>query len=209
MPDLYAPGDFDMAGFCVGVAEREHLVDGRHRVRPGDVLIGVPSSGFHSNGYSLVRKVVFEHAGLKVADRAAALGCTVGEALLRPTRIYAATVAAVRNAVGHENLHAIAHITGGGIADNFERVLPNHITAVIDRKAWQPHPVFSWLQQLGNIADKEMFSVFNMGIGLILAVPPAAASAAVTACSIPEYPAVVLGEIREQTEEAPSVLLNA
>ena len=209
MPDLYAPGDFDMAGFCVGVAEREHLVDGRHRVRPGDVLIGVPSSGFHSNGYSLVRKVVFEHAGLKVADRAEALGCTVGEALLRPTRIYAATVAAVHNAVGHENLHAIAHITGGGIADNFERVLPNHITAVIDRKAWQPHPVFSWLQQLGNIADKEMFSVFNMGIGLILAVPPAAASAAVTACTTPEYPAVVLGEIREQTEEAPSVLLNA
>lgn len=208
MPDLYAPGDFDMAGFCVGVAEREHLVDGRHRVQPGDVLIGVPSSGFHSNGYSLVRKVVFEHAGLKVADRAETLGCTVGEALLRPTRIYAATVAAARTAIGNDNLHAIAHITGGGIADNFERVLPNHVTAVIDRNAWKPHPVFSWLQQLGNVADKEMFAVFNMGIGMIFAVPPAAAAATVAACSTPEYPAVVLGEIREQAAEAPSVVLT-
>jgi phosphoribosylformylglycinamidine cyclo-ligase len=208
MPDLYAPGDFDMAGFCVGVAERDELVDGRFRVRPGDVLVGVPSSGFHSNGYSLVRKVVFEHAGLKVSDSAEGLGCTVGEALLRPTRIYASTLAAVRSAIGQTGLHAIAHITGGGIADNFERVLPSHVTAVIDRRAWQPHPVFGWLQRLGNIADREMFSVFNMGLGLILAVPPSDVAAVVAACSTPEYPAMVLGEIRAQAAESPSVVIE-
>jgi phosphoribosylformylglycinamidine cyclo-ligase len=207
MPDLYAAGDFDMAGFCVGVAEKEDLVDGRFRVRPGDVLVGVPSSGFHSNGYSLVRKVVFEHAGLKVSDTVSHLGSTVGEALLKPTRIYANTVSAARNAAGAGSIHAIAHITGGGIADNFERVLPKHVQAIIDRSSWTPSPVFQWLQSLGNVAEKEMFSVFNMGVGLVVAVPPEAAASVVAACSTPEYPAFVLGEIREQTSEEPTVTL--
>ncbi len=207
MPDLYAAGDFDMAGFCVGVAEKDELVDGRFRVRPGDVLVGVPSSGFHSNGYSLVRKVVFEHAGLKVSDTIAELHSTVGDALLKPTRIYANTVSAARNAAGAGSIHAIAHITGGGIADNFERVLPKHVHAIIDRSSWKPSPVFQWLQSLGNVAEKEMFSVFNMGIGLVLAVPPEVAAAVVSACSTPEYPAFVMGEIREQVDEEPTVTL--
>lgn len=208
MPDLYAAGDFDMAGFCVGVAERDELVDGRFRVQPGDVLIGVPSSGFHSNGYSLVRKVVFEHAGLKVGDRIDALGCTVGDALLKPTRIYADTVAAARKAAGVENLHAIAHITGGGIADNFERVLPKQTQAVIQRSAWKIPAVFEWLQKLGNVAEAEMFSVFNMGIGLILVVPEAVAKSVQAAVSTPEYPAMILGEIRSQEAEEPTVVLE-
>lgn len=207
MPDLYAAGDFDMAGFCVGVAERDELVDGRFRVQPGDVLIGVPSSGFHSNGYSLVRKVVFEHARLTVSDQIPELGCSAGDALLTPTRIYAETVAAAKKSTAAGDLHAIAHITGGGIADNFERVLPNHVQAVIHRSAWQIPAVFRWLQRLGNIADKEMFSVFNMGIGLILAVPENAADAVRKACSTPEFPAVVLGEIVAQADAAPSVSL--
>lgn len=205
MPDLYAPGDFDMAGFCVGVAEREDLIDGRQRVVAGDVLIGVPSSGFHSNGYSLVRKVVFEHAGLNVSDRVAELDCTVGEALLTPTRIYAEVVAAAKIAAGDGNLHAIAHITGGGIADNLERVLPKHIQAVVHRSAWTIPAIFQWLQTLGNIAEKEMFSVFNMGIGMILCVPSAVAVSVIAACSTPEHPAMRLGEIRSQTAEEPTV----
>lgn len=208
MPDLYAAGDFDMAGFCVGVAERDELVDGRFRVQPGDVLIGVPSSGFHSNGYSLVRKVVFEHAKLTVGDNVPELGCTVGDALLKPTRIYADTVAAARNAAGVENLHAIAHITGGGIADNFERVLPKQTQAVIQRSAWQIPAVFQWLQKLGNVAASEMFSVFNMGIGLILVVPESSAKAVQAAASTPEYPAVILGEIRSQEAEEPTVVVE-
>ena len=208
MPDLYAVGDFDMAGFCVGVAEREDLLDGRFRVQPGDVLIGVPSSGFHSNGYSLVRKVVFEHAGLKVADHVAELNCTVGDALLSPTRIYADIVAAAKAAAGDGELHAIAHITGGGIAGNFERVLPTHVQGIINRSAWKIPPVFPWLQQLGNVAENEMFSVFNMGIGLILTVAPSVADKVQAACSTPQYPAVRLGEIRAQEDEEPTVVVQ-
>lgn len=208
MPDLYAAGDFDMAGFCVGVAEREDLIDGRHRVQPGDVLIGVPSSGFHSNGYSLVRKVVFEHAGLKVADVVPELGCTVGDALMMPTRIYAEVVAAAKEAAGPGNIHAIAHITGGGIADNFERVLPKHTKGFVNRSAWNIPGVFQWLQKLGNVAEKEMFSVFNMGIGLVLTVPPAVADKVLAACSVPGYPAVLLGEIVPHDAEEPTVVVQ-
>ena len=208
MPDLYAAGDFDMAGFCVGVAEREELIDGRHRVKAGDVLIGVPSSGFHSNGYSLVRKVVFEHAGLKVADHVAELNCSVGDALLTPTRIYADVVAAARTAAGEGNIHAIAHITGGGIADNFERVLPKHVQGVVNRSAWKIPAVFQWLQKLGNVAEQEMFNVFNMGIGLVLTVPAEVADKVQAACSTPEYPAFRLGEILAQDAEEPTVLVQ-
>lgn len=208
MPDLYAAGDFDMAGFCVGVAERADLVDGRYRVKPGDVLIGVPSSGFHSNGYSLVRKVVFEHAGLKVDDHVPELNSSVGDALLIPTRIYADTVAAAKKAAGEGNLHAIAHITGGGIADNYERVLPTHVKAVIHRSSWKIPAVFNWLQKLGNVAEKEMFSVFNMGVGMIFTVPAAVADAVQAAVSTPEYPAFRMGVIQSQTEEAPTVVVE-
>lgn len=207
MPDLYAAGDFDMAGFCVAAADRTELVDGRFRVQPGDVLVAVPSSGFHSNGYSLVRKVVFQHAGLSVADRVDVLGETVGQALLKPTRIYAETVAAVLNAVGNSNVHAIAHITGGGIADNFERVLPEHICGVIDRRTWKIPAVFQWLQGLGNVATDEMFRVFNMGVGLIFAVPAQNVDAAVKAASTPEYPAFVIGRVEQQATAAPAVRL--
>ena len=205
MPDLYAAGDFDMAGFCVGVAERSDLVDGRYRVHIGDALIGVPSSGFHSNGYSLVRKAVFSHAGLQVTDTIPQLNCTVGDALLKPTRIYAATVSAARTAATPGGLHAIAHITGGGIADNLVRVLPEYCCAVIDRNSWQPAPVFPWLQQLGNISESEMFSVFNMGIGMIFAVPQECAHAVVQAVSTPEYRAAILGSVRKQEQQEPSV----
>ncbi|MDA1230323.1 MAG: phosphoribosylformylglycinamidine cyclo-ligase [Planctomycetota bacterium] len=208
MPDLYAVGDFDMAGFSVGVAERDGLIDGKTRVKPGDVLIGIPSSGFHSNGYSLVRKVVFEHAGLKVSDPVAELNCTVGEALLCPTRIYAKTVAAALEAAGNENVHGIAHITGGGIADNFERILPHNIHAVINRGAWETPRLFKWLQGLGNIAEQEMLSVFNMGIGMIICVPPKVAVQVQAACSTLEFPAVRLGEIRTQTEPEPIVTVS-
>jgi phosphoribosylformylglycinamidine cyclo-ligase len=207
MPDLYAPGDFDMAGFSVGVAERDELVDGRNRIQPGDVLIGIPSSGFHSNGYSLVRKVVFEHAGLSVTDHVPELNRTVGEVLLSPTRIYAQTVAAAIQAAGNANLHGIAHITGGGIIDNFERIMPNRTQAIIRSDAWQVPVAFQWLQKLGNLAEKEMFSVFNMGIGMIFCVPASVADAVQNACSTPENPAKLLGEIRSQRAEEPAVTM--
>ncbi len=170
MSDLYERGDYDLAGFCVGVVERKHLIDGS-AVAPGDVVLGVASSGLHSNGFSLVRKVVFEMAGLNVNDHVDELGRTVGEELLEPTRIYARPV---RRILGYYRVksvvHGIAHITGGGLHENLARILPANVQIQIDRQSWPVPPVFPWLQRLGEIADDEMARVFNMGIGLVLVV---------------------------------------
>ena len=170
MPDLYRRGDYDLAGFCVGVVERSQLIDGKAIV-PGDTLVGVASSGLHSNGYSLVRKVVFELAKLDVSDFVECLGTTVGQALLTPTRIYAQPVRKIlRHYKVKTVVHGLAHITGGGLRDNLERILPAGVQAHIDHGSWPRPPVFSWLQQLGDIDDPEMQRVFNMGIGLVLVV---------------------------------------
>ena len=172
LPDLYQRGDYDLAGFCVGVVERRRVIDGRS-IAPGDLILGVASSGLHSNGYSLVRKIVFEIAGLKVGDHVEELGRTVGEALLTPTRIY---VRPVRRILGHyavkNVIHGIAHITGGGLHENLERILPEGCHAVIRRESWPVPPVFAWLQRLGEVDQAEMDQVFNMGIGLALVVSP-------------------------------------
>ena len=142
LPDMYAPGDYDLAGFCCGVVERRGLIDGR-AIAPGDIVLGLASTGFHSNGYSLVRKVVFEMAGLKAGDYVDELGQTVGEALLKPTRIY---VRPVRKVLSHYKVknvvHGIAHITGGGLLENFERIVPEGVRVVIDRGSW-PMPPYS------------------------------------------------------------------
>jgi phosphoribosylformylglycinamidine cyclo-ligase len=173
LPDMYHPGEYDLAGFCTGVVERKRLVDGS-QIQPGDVAIGLASSGVHSNGFSLVRKVVFEMAGLSVADRPAALGGrSVGETLLEPTRLYARAVKAV---LGHYRIkhvvHGIAHITGGGLAENLGRIVPDTVQVVINRGSWAMPPVFPWLQDLGRVASDEMDRVFNMGVGLVLVVRP-------------------------------------
>jgi phosphoribosylformylglycinamidine cyclo-ligase len=168
MPDLYARGDYDLAGFCVGVAERKHLIDGK-AISAGDVVLGVASSGFHSNGYSLIRKAVFEVGGLSATDHVPELGTTVGEALLAPTRIY---VRPIRRVLSHYKvksvIHGIAHITGGGLFENLERILPEGVRVAIDRDSWPVPPVFPWVQRLGDIDDSEMERVFNMGVGLVL-----------------------------------------
>jgi phosphoribosylformylglycinamidine cyclo-ligase len=172
MPDLYQPGDYDLAGFCVGVVDRKNLIDGR-AIAAGDAVIGVASSGLHSNGYSLVRKVVFEMSGLPVDLHVDELGQTVGDALLTPTRIYAQPL---RRVLQHYKVksvvHGIAHITGGGLRENLGRIVPATLRADIDDRAWPVPPVFSWLQKLGDIDDAEMARVFNMGIGLVLVVSP-------------------------------------
>lgn len=172
LPDLYAPGDYDLAGFCVGVVEKHRLIDGRNIV-PDDLLIGAASSGLHSNGYSLVRKIVFEIAGLKVDQYVEELGRTVGEALLEPTKIY---VRPLRKVFAHYRVksvvHGIAHITGGGLFENLERILPSGVQAVIERGSWPTPPIFTWLQRLGEVEQEEMDRVFNMGVGLVLVVAP-------------------------------------
>jgi len=172
LPDLYAPGDYDLAGFCVGVVERRRIIDGR-AIEPGDVALGVASSGLHSNGYSLARKIVFDIAGLNTSDYVEELGQTVGEALLTPTRIY---VRPVRKVLGYYRvksvLHGIAHITGGGLCENLERIVPKGVEVVIERGSWTAPPVFDWLQRLGEVEQAEMDQVFNQGIGLVLMVSP-------------------------------------
>ncbi len=169
MPDIYQPGDYDLAGFCVGVAERKRLIDGK-AIAPDDVLLGVASSGIHSNGFSLVRKIIFDIAGLKTEDKTPWDGqLTIGQALLQPTRIYTGVVRKIMNAYKRSGvLHGVAHITGGGLQENIDRILPKGLSARIEPDSWERPPVFSWLQELGGVADDEMARVFNMGVGLVL-----------------------------------------
>jgi len=172
MPGTYADGDYDLAGFCVGVAERRRILDGS-AIDVDDVLLGVASSGLHSNGYSLARKIAFEIGGHSANDHVEELGTTVGEALLTPTRIYAQPVRRVLTHYKVKNVvHGIAHITGGGLCENFTRILPPGKRAVFERGSWPAPPVFDWLAKLGEVEPDEMARVFNMGLGLVLAVSP-------------------------------------
>ncbi|MEE2826636.1 MAG: phosphoribosylformylglycinamidine cyclo-ligase [Planctomycetota bacterium] len=171
MPDLYQPGDYDLAGFCVGVVERKHLIDGK-TIAADDVVIGVASSGIHSNGFSLVRKIVLEAAGKKLSEPFNE-SQTFEDVLLEPTVIYAK---AIREVLNHYKVkcvvHGIAHVTGGGLAENIERILPEGVQVEIDASSWERPPIFEWLQENGNVATDEMFRVFNMGIGLAVIVSP-------------------------------------
>lgn len=167
MPGFYAEGEYDLGGFAVGVVERDQLIDGS-RVRPGDALIGLASTGLHSNGYSLARRVLLDEAKLSLIEPVAGEGGTLGEILLRPTRIYVKTIRAL---VESGAIHAIAHITGGGLTENIPRVLPKGCRAVITRGSWTQPSIFGLIQSRGRVADEEMFRVFNMGVGLVLAVP--------------------------------------
>ncbi len=164
LPDFYPAGEYDLAGFAVGVAERTRLIDGS-QVKPGDRLLGLISSGLHSNGYSLVRKVVFERMGLKVGDLLPGLQRSVADELLTPTRIYVKPILDLLKAV---RVHAMAHITGGGLTGNVPRVLPPGCKAVIESGSWSVPPIFALIREHGQIAEDEMFRTFNMGIGLVL-----------------------------------------
>ncbi|MCA8984839.1 MAG: phosphoribosylformylglycinamidine cyclo-ligase [Planctomycetaceae bacterium] len=202
MPDVYGADDFDLAGFCVAVVEREEVIDGRN-VQPGDIVLGLAASGFHSNGYSLIRKTVFEHAGLHVDDRVAELNCTVGEALLTPTMLYPPLLAGLlQDQQLRPQITAIAHITGGGLAENLARVLPNQVDVVIEQSAWSVPPLFTWLRDLGQLEIEEMRRVFNMGIGLVLVVRATAEASVcerLTASGATVYP---LGQVVGGTGEA-------
>ena len=202
MPDLYRPGDYDLAGFCVGIVERSRMLDGKAAV-PGDVVIGVASSGIHSNGYSLVRKIVFDHAGLRVDGKVDFSDKTIGDVLLEPTRLYSRPVRDVLNHYKVKSVvHAIAHITGGGLHENLGRVLPPTVDALIERDSWPIPPVFPWLQRLGEVEDAEMFRVFNMGVGLALVVSEYYAESIQQQLSSQGYEAWRIGRIAEGSGEA-------
>jgi phosphoribosylformylglycinamidine cyclo-ligase len=168
MPSFYPEGEYDLAGFAVGVVDRSKIIDGRH-IAPGDLVLGLASSGLHSNGYSLARRVLFDQAKLTAASRLSELDRSIGEVLLTPTRIYAKQILAL---LEQFPIKGIAHITGGGITENLPRVLPKGVRARITRKSWPVPPIFDVIARLGQVDRDEMYRVFNMGIGLILVVPP-------------------------------------
>ncbi len=176
MPDLYQSDDYDLAGFCVGVVEKKNLITGRD-IASGDIVLGINSSGVHSNGFSLVRKAVFEEAGLDISSFVPELGMTVGDALLTPTLIYSKLTRAVLTHYKVKNvIHGIGHITGGGLLENTERILPPNVDLIFERGSWEILPIFEWIAKLGEIEQQEMEHVFNMGIGLVLIVSPYYAS---------------------------------
>jgi phosphoribosylformylglycinamidine cyclo-ligase len=168
MPGFYKEGEYDLAGFAVGIVENAQLIDGSS-VTVGHKLIGIASSGLHSNGYSLVRKVLLEHHKMDLGKRVEDIGGVLGEELIRPTRIYVKTIL---NLTRDFNIGGIAHITGGGITDNLPRVIPKGCKAVIHKGSWDIPPIFSFLREKGKITEDEMLRTFNNGIGMILAVRP-------------------------------------
>ena len=169
MPGFYAPGEYDLAGFIVGVVDSKHLLNGKN-AKPGDVLLGLPSTGLHTNGYSLARKLIFEIAKLKPDAYVAEVGNKIGAELLKPHLCYAP---AVRNLLAHRWVSALAHITGGGIPGNLPRVLPGGTRAAIDLSSWPIPPIFRYLAKLGKIERDDLLESFNLGVGMIVAVPPA------------------------------------
>ncbi|MGB1108823.1 MAG: phosphoribosylformylglycinamidine cyclo-ligase [Gammaproteobacteria bacterium] len=192
MPGMYEGDDYDLAGFAVGIVDKPRIIDGS-QVNAGDRLIGLASSGPHSNGYSLIRKVLEKDAGATQEIGGQALG----EALLTPTRIYVKSILALREQV---TLKAIAHITGGGLPENLPRVLPDGTAALIDESSWQLPDVFAWLKSVGNIADSEMYRTFNCGVGMVLVVSEADSQATLEALNASGEQAWILGEITDRGE---------
>ncbi|MBK5963819.1 phosphoribosylformylglycinamidine cyclo-ligase [Thiocystis minor] len=206
MPGLYSDGDYDLAGFCVGIAEKAELIL-PERVAPRDVLLGIRSSGPHSNGYSLIRKVI-EVSG---ADSAGTLaqrlsqdldGASLGDRLLAPTRIYVRSVLPLTRALP---VHALAHITGGGLTENLPRVLPHGTRAHVDLDTWRPSPIFDWIQNEGGISNAEMLRTFNCGVGMIVCVAPNDVQIALERLQTAGEEAWVLGHI-ESSEGEPEVI---
>jgi phosphoribosylformylglycinamidine cyclo-ligase len=166
MPGLYAEGDYDLAGFVVGIAERDKIIDGSE-IKVGDQIVGLASSGLHSNGYSLVRKVCFAELELSVDQHIDEFGCTLGEELLKPTRIYSESLL---NLTKNFKISGLVHITGGGFTDNIPRILPQGSRAIIHYDSWKVHPIFDFLKTKGKISPQEMCRTFNMGIGMVVIV---------------------------------------
>ncbi len=192
LPGLYAEGEYDLVGFAVGIVERSRIIDGS-AIELGDIVVGLASSGLHSNGYSLVRKVLLEMAGYKLEQHLDELGCTLGEELLRPTRLYCQDLVPL---LEHGPLpHAVAHITGGGWYDNIARLMPQGMTAALDSKAVPAPPIFDLVQTAGNVATEEMYRTFNMGTGMALVLDADDAEGWMQSLNAAEHECFVVGEI--------------
>jgi phosphoribosylformylglycinamidine cyclo-ligase len=200
MPGMYSKGDYDLAGFCVGIAEKSKVIDGS-KVCAGDVLIGLPSSGPHSNGYSLIRKVL----EVSKADLSQDFhGQTLAKALLTPTKIYIKPLLALLKTV---DVKALAHITGGGFTENIPRVLPEYTQAVLNAETIKFPAIFEWIQDNGNISDAEMYRTFNCGTGMVLCVSKGDAQSVIQTLFELDEEAYIIGTIKEQSEQAPSTII--
>lgn len=226
LPGFYQPDEYDLAGFCVGIVEKQRIIDGSS-ICAGDVVLGLPSAGLHSNGYSLARKVLMEVAGLKLNQQVEELGCALGDELLRPTRIYVRPVLSVLEGQGvgdqssitnersaaaqrapvatspdgsqarsSPRIKGIAHITGGGLIENIPRILPQGTRAVIQRGTWREQNIFGLIQRLGNVPTEEMFRTFNMGIGMVVIVPREQSLALVEFLQVQGEGAMLIGEVQ-------------
>lgn len=191
MPDFYSDGEYDMAGFAVGVVDKGKMIDGS-KIREGNVVIGIASSGIHSNGYSLVRKLFFDKMGMSVSHQVEELGTTLGEALITPTKIYAE---ACRAAFKSAEINGIVHITGGGFYENIPRIIPEGLGVSIRLGSWELPPIFKYIQRMGGIELEEMFSTFNMGIGMMMIVDGGKKDEVLTALEKAGEKAAVIGEI--------------
>lgn len=200
MPGMYQDEDYDLAGFCVGVVEESEVITGEN-VQKGDVLLALASSGVHSNGYSLVRKVI-EVTNTDVNAHTLADGTNLADALMAPTRIYVKSVNALQKSLGNANIHAMAHITGGGLTENLPRVLPKNLAAQINTSSWVLPEVFQWLQHGGNIDTLEMYRTFNCGVGFILVVPADQAKQAINQLTAEGEQVWQIGQIIERTDDA-------
>jgi len=191
MPSLYKDGEYDLAGFVLGMVERSKIIDGRN-ISPGDVVIGISSSGLHSNGFSLVRKVLLKDKGYSLEDRLPGCGKTLGEELLTPTRIY---IRPVLHLLEKYEILGIAHITGGGLVENIPRILPEGISVRINKESWPKPSIFSLLQKEGEISEEEMFLVFNMGIGMVLIAHSVETAAILNTLKELDYQSYIIGEV--------------
>lgn len=204
MPDFYQDGEYDLAGFGVGVVDADNHIDGA-RIARNDVIIGINSSGLHSNGFSLARKVFFDKAKYAIDRHVDEFGKTLGEELLTPTRIY---VKSILNVLRDFKVKGIVHITGGGFLDNIPRILPDRCCATIDRTAWETPPVFQLIKDLGGIEDEEMFRTFNMGIGMVLIVAPTEADEVLLRLKGLKETARVIGTVEQRAEGGKPVLIT-
>jgi phosphoribosylformylglycinamidine cyclo-ligase len=204
MPGMYTEGEYDLAGFSVGIVERDEIIDGSS-VRVGDKIVGLASSGVHSNGFSLVRKVLLEDSGLTLDETLPELDKPLGEELLTPTRIY---VRAILNLKRDFSLNGIAHITGGGLPENLPRMLPNGVKAVIDRNSWTVPPIFSVIQKLGSVTEEDMLLTFNCGVGMAIIVPEAQAEEVIDRLDAFGERGWVIGTVETMKEGDKAVEIN-
>jgi phosphoribosylformylglycinamidine cyclo-ligase len=197
MPGMYQPGEYDLAGFAVGMVDNADILDGS-AIHVGDRIIGIASNGLHSNGYSLVRKICFEVMKLSCDEHIPELGCSLGEELLRPTRIYAETI---RQLIRALPVRGLAHITGGGLVENLLRIIPRACQVVLQKGSWEIPPIFSFLQEGGQVADEEMMLAFNNGIGLVAVVPEDSTSEVISRLEALGEKVFLIGEITECRSE--------